>query len=1258
MQVSVNDSVAGIEPVDRSALEDLGRALWRGHAAALIGTGFSRDALPHSEQTPPIALWGDLIKDMQDALGEHKETNVLTLADMYCASFKRPRLDEFLERHVPSDSYVPGELHKSLMKLPWTDVFTTNYDTLLEDTASMIMKRYDVVRVKEDIPVTASPRIVKLHGTFRLARPLVFTGEDYRVYPQQSAAFVNLVQQSMLENVFCLLGFSGDDINFQKWLGWVRDNLSDYRQPVYICGILNVTPARRKLWTERSIIPIDLAQAFPKEKWASEDQRQSDALEWLLQNLWGLQPLPPEIWPRTEVRRHVTLKPNMPKLYFGQGKALTAGENAGKPGKMHSGPHTLEEHISRLREIKDSYPGWLIAPEEARDLLAIEYNFPWPRTGYHQCEDKMLKLDFLHEQAWVMRVSLRSLADDLVLNAEKLLSELEDWTALAASPKEKCIELALLLLRYYRVGNEAGKFQELSEKLAACLSEGSRLHSKYCYEQLTYALQRQDYAALRKWQEMWRITQPDDFWALKKAAILAEAGKPETAVRLVQDFIRAVEPKITSTTRAGTTDYYLLSVYGWALLLYKIIRDGFAELTDMLDFDPQEEMERLERYQASPYQRLREIVRQKLPTRADEERESLANAFEPSRIVFNTRFGRNQAEENLMQLLCLFEEAPLPLVCGHERVLPGDVDSVLKYGIGLREEMLAPLLTRLNDQELVKAYYKPIRVLYMEQDEANQLAQTTLGRAQELVRQNEGMAAAYSREALKNQLELLSRLAFRLEKEQLKRLLEWLMQVYEKQGLFRTDINLMQVLGTAFERVLAAMEPKEILNHLESLARLSLDAVSAWQYWPEPMESLVNAGTEFYGEVLDKQGQWRNVIDYLLLRFAQGTPAQRRHACIRLMFFYDFGAMTEAQKKSYGQEIWRDAGDGLPKNLPAYPEHFLRMPSPEGIDVKKKVREFIEQSDFGEKDRAFQSLSVSRHPIYTYARLCLGAVTPLSRKPGLDYSYCLDWGEREACEYMAKARRAWKAFRELRYERKPFLQGELYVRQGVMHAFLSALNRLVSPYAGAGTDLAASLHEMLEEMEAYEIVTINVWPGLLYGQLKEREKVEDGLLNAIRYQEEHKIVCVADALLAWLAYTSEDMAPKLDKEMSEGFLTKVMERSVNLDTKGFLDMADMLGRALELGASQAMAVDVKLLASMFERGKDEAKSLANNEYAGNDLPGCSYRLYVMKIVRLAFAAKRHPQAEELAQHLAYWLDDFAVHSPLPEVRRALLAEQS
>jgi hypothetical protein len=105
-----------------------------------------------------------------------------------------------------------------LLELPWVEVFTTNYDTLLERAAEGIVGRaHYTVTCREDIPqskILNRRRIVKLHGSFPSQRPFIFTEEEYRRYPSDFAPFVNLVRQSLLENVFCLVGFSGDDPNF------------------------------------------------------------------------------------------------------------------------------------------------------------------------------------------------------------------------------------------------------------------------------------------------------------------------------------------------------------------------------------------------------------------------------------------------------------------------------------------------------------------------------------------------------------------------------------------------------------------------------------------------------------------------------------------------------------------------------------------------------------------------------------------------------------------------------------------------------------------------------------------------------------------------------------------------------------------------------------------------------------------------------------------------------------------------------------
>jgi len=103
------------------------------------------------------------------------------------------------------------------------------------------------------------PRIVKLHGSFPSHSPFIITEEDYRTYPAKSAPFVNMVRQSMMENTFCLIGFSGDDPNFLHWVGWVRDNLGTDTTRIYLCGILNISPPQRRVLESRGVTPIYLS---------------------------------------------------------------------------------------------------------------------------------------------------------------------------------------------------------------------------------------------------------------------------------------------------------------------------------------------------------------------------------------------------------------------------------------------------------------------------------------------------------------------------------------------------------------------------------------------------------------------------------------------------------------------------------------------------------------------------------------------------------------------------------------------------------------------------------------------------------------------------------------------------------------------------------------------------------------------------------------------------------------------------------------
>ena len=301
---------------DQSHINRVRDALWKrsGGATVMVGAGFSRNARrKHSNALAP-PTWGGLAKAMCDRLypgyddGERNSTNTtrpeaggaLRLAQEFEAAFGRTELHRFLGELIHNDSLQPGRTHEELLRLPWRDVFTTNWDTLLERTRSSVVEFcYSVMCSTEEIPLAARPRIVKLHGSVDSKFPLIVTEEDYRTYPAKFAPFVNTVQQSMMETVFFLMGFSGDDPNFLHWSGWVRDNLGDSAPKIYLAGWLDLSIHRRRMLEDRNVVAIDLSKHPKAGEWRrwSEKVRHERATDWLLRTLMNGRPYEVTDWP-------------------------------------------------------------------------------------------------------------------------------------------------------------------------------------------------------------------------------------------------------------------------------------------------------------------------------------------------------------------------------------------------------------------------------------------------------------------------------------------------------------------------------------------------------------------------------------------------------------------------------------------------------------------------------------------------------------------------------------------------------------------------------------------------------------------------------------------------------------------------------------------------------------------------------------------------------------------------------------------------
>jgi len=299
---------------DQSHIDQVRDSLWANYgsgASVMVGSGFSKNALKVGPGSNSLPLWPEvayeiyrrLYPECSEADQEKADAaktaahHILSLAQEYKTAFERANLHQLLQQLIRDDDFQPGEMHLRLLKLPWRDIFTTNWDTLLERTRPKVKDRpYSVVRDIDEIPLARRPRIVKLHGSFPAQFPLIITEEDYRTYPTKFAPFVNTVQQAMMETVFCLIGFSGNDPNFLSWSGWVRDNLGDSAPRIYLAGWLGLSHHKRTMLVSRGVVPIDLAQ-HPKAREWPKHLRHVYATEWVLLTLELGRPYDHTAWP-------------------------------------------------------------------------------------------------------------------------------------------------------------------------------------------------------------------------------------------------------------------------------------------------------------------------------------------------------------------------------------------------------------------------------------------------------------------------------------------------------------------------------------------------------------------------------------------------------------------------------------------------------------------------------------------------------------------------------------------------------------------------------------------------------------------------------------------------------------------------------------------------------------------------------------------------------------------------------------------------
>lgn len=483
--------------VDYPKIKKIAATLWQPNlmfhgAAVMVGAGFSRCAAQRIGSDQKLPLWNEFKQILQQEL-QSDSSDPLRLAEEYRVMFGQMALHDFIKRNIQDHLWQPGNLHRDLLALPWSEVLTTNWDTLLEKAAKDLHHPlYATVHKQEDLVCTTSPRITKLHGTIERSYDLIFAQEDYRTYAQKYAAFVNFVHRVLIENELCLLGFSGDDPNFLQWLGWVRDVLKKYTRRVYLVGVLNLNVSKRRYLESLNIETIDLYEVVADY---DVEQRHIEASKIFLHTLQQLKPKASWEW--------------LPEV--------CSFENFENDGVLR-----------QLEQERLSYPNWLLCPSDIRSRVhnQIQKLYLSHDTFIGLTNESQVK--YLYELAWRHKIS------HTILPAVWIdrLFDICDLKKSHILTKSQRLEIALLLLDNVEVYLNR---DALKRKLLEILEHG-KTYDPNIVNELTYyhaliARDELNYEVLE--EKTHGIDESSPIWQVRKAMLLAEIGEIEQGEHLL-----------------------------------------------------------------------------------------------------------------------------------------------------------------------------------------------------------------------------------------------------------------------------------------------------------------------------------------------------------------------------------------------------------------------------------------------------------------------------------------------------------------------------------------------------------------------------------------------------------------------------------------------------------------------------------------------------------------------------------------------------
>ena len=895
---------------DYPALCQVRNALWRiGEiygAAVMIGAGFSRFADRVADTTPLAPLWPDFHETMLEELYPkgNGPSDPLALAEEYGAALGDSALENLIRSKIRDTERNPGEIHRRLLSLPWMDVLTTNWDTLLERSAeSNTDIPFDVVRVPHDITRTKPPRIVKLHGSLPShSSPLIFTEEDFRTYPTLYAPFVNLVQQVLLENELCLLGFSGEDPNFLKWSGWVRDHLGTMARPIRLVGVLNLSDSRRHFLRGRNITPIDLAPIIPEDL-NSEDHHRY-AIEVFLEFLEQGKPSKAK-WSPTPYKE--------------------SDQNAPESDSQ------LTHIIKIWKQDRETHPGWLVTPPLLRATIRnnLSESKKLFKSDLFTNASKSTRASALYEAVWLSETAFWPLPDFLE-NAVSDTVKTNDDSSLSLKHR---ILLRMAIIRVARHRRDWMTFDQRIQFLDMLDDPAAKVEA--LYERCLRAKDELDYKFLATHAK--NIVGSDPIWLLRRAALIAELGDASAASKLIYETHHEIQQERTKDRRS----LWLLSREAWTSWLKESARFAleeypFDEQTDWPteykanDTDPWDELQYFE-WKIKEADRWRH---DNLPDR-DPQFDAGTYSVAPTTIFSSSDPAVTSPYNDLNRLA---EHIGIPLRLNIMDILGGRLVRAVQVldeddsSVGIWASVHAVIA---EERKTIEDHFNRIAVARLEYNVASEIVQSlrnaiVFGKDRLLKINDDGSTGQnmFWNERIRILTELLSRLSMRFQGDEALDLFRFGVSLAHDPNL-KGEWVLKSVSNLLF-RSLKALEPE---RHEEATLDVLLLPFSREKEISESefiWMNVFNALDNNAWQARKQNREWSSRVASLINTVSDNSSnSPRPDATYRLLKLFTHDKLTKKETGDFGKAIWKHIGNnGFPANTNLLLYVFLQLPSP------------------------------------------------------------------------------------------------------------------------------------------------------------------------------------------------------------------------------------------------------------------------------------------------------------------------------------------